>query len=322
MPPVDRNAPKRAKSSDSTYSFMEFQREFPTDAACLEYLWREHHSDDGEHAECPKCERVRKFHKVKDRPAWDCDSCGYHLHPTAGTIFHKSSTSLVLWFYAIMLMSQTRCGISAKHLERELGVTYKTAWRMLNRIRNMLMSQANEPPLSGDVEADETAWGGKPRQGDIEPYIDPANPNARAQAAQRWSAEKKSTVFAMVERGGRIRARVVADRSQPTLMRELTTHVLPESMIFTDEWGPYKAVPNSFRGHKRIRHKANIYVDGTVHTQTIEGFFGNLKNGVQGTYHSVSRKWLQSYLDEFAFRYNHRHAATPMFRIALTRIGA
>src|SRR5215210_6063944 len=165
MPPVDRNNPKRAHSSESRYSLMEFIREFPDDAACLEWLWLNRCSDDGEHAECPKCDRVRKFHKVRERPAWDCDSCGYHLHPTAGTIFHKSSTSLHLWFYAMHLLTSTRCRISAKQLERELGVTYKTAWRMFNRIRNELMDD-DSGPLSGDVEIDETFVGGKPRQSD------------------------------------------------------------------------------------------------------------------------------------------------------------
>lgn len=125
---------------------MEFHREFPDNAACLAYLWYQHYSEDGKHAFCPKCKRKRRFHRVKGRPAYDCDSCGYHLHPTAGTIFHKSSTSLVLWFYAAYLMSETRCTISAKYLERELGVTYKTAWRMLNKIRNRLMD--GNGPLS------------------------------------------------------------------------------------------------------------------------------------------------------------------------------
>src|SRR3954463_13083351 len=164
MPPVDRNKPIRAKSSESQYSLMEFMREFPDDATCLEWLWRERCSENGTHAECPKCERTRKFHKVADRPAWDCDSCGYHLHPTAGTIFHKSSTSLHLWFYAMHLMTSTRCGISAKQLERELGVTYKTAWRMANLIRNQLMADDGEV-LDGPVEIDETYVGGKKRYG-------------------------------------------------------------------------------------------------------------------------------------------------------------
>jgi transposase len=141
---------------------MEFMAAFPDDAACLDYLWRKRYSEDGQHAECPKCERERKFHRVRSRPSYCCDSCGHHIHPTAGTIFHRSATSLHLWFYAMYLMTSTRCGVSAKHLERELGVTYKTAWRIANRIRNQLMDDG-DGPLSGEVEADETAWGGKPR---------------------------------------------------------------------------------------------------------------------------------------------------------------
>lgn len=169
MPPVDRNRPIRAESSESDYSLIEFFREFPDDAACLNWLWHNRFSEDGSHAECPSCERVRKFHKVADRPAWDCDTCGHHIHPTAGTIFHKSSTSLQLWFYAMHLMTSTRCGISAKQLERELGVTYKTAWRIANLIRNELMTQGDEQ-LSGDVEADETFVGGKPRASHRRPF--------------------------------------------------------------------------------------------------------------------------------------------------------
>lgn len=145
MPPVDRLNPIRAGSSDSTSSVKEFTREFPDDEACLQWLWRTRHAEDGLRATCPKCELRRPFHRVRGRPAWDCDYCGYHLHPTAGTIFEKSSTSLKLWFYAMFLMSQTSCEVSAKQLERELGVTYKTAWRMLHLIRNQLMDAPLRP---------------------------------------------------------------------------------------------------------------------------------------------------------------------------------
>jgi transposase len=165
MPPVDRNNPVRAKSSDSRVSFMEFIREFPDDAACLDHVWRTRFSPDGEHALCPKCEKERTFKRYatkQRRQSWTCTACGHHIQPTAGTIFHKSSTSLHLWFYAIYLMSSTRCGISAKQLEREIGVNYKTAHRMLRLIRTELMAQ-DETPLSGHVEADETFVGGKPR---------------------------------------------------------------------------------------------------------------------------------------------------------------
>ncbi|MGD0197385.1 MAG: IS1595 family transposase [Solirubrobacteraceae bacterium] len=315
MPPVNRDQPKRAESSSSQFSLMEFMREFPDDATCLEWLWRNRYSDDGSHAECPSCERVRKFHKVNDRPAWDCDSCGHHMHPLAGTIFEKSSTSLHLWFFAIHLMTSTRCGVSAKQLERELGVTYKTAWRMANLIRNELMTPDDEL-LSGDVEVDETWIGGKPRAADIRRHQAASRPK---QAARKWrdTGDKKTPVFGAVERKGRIRA--VALHDSRDLKGVVATHVLPESVIFSDEFPAYVGLHRTYRGHHRIRHKEHVYVSGDVHTNTIEGFFGNLKNGLRGTYHAVSRKWLQSYLDEFTWRYNHRHDERAMFRLLLSR---
>jgi transposase len=240
--------------------------------------------------------------------------------PTAGTIFHGSSTSLQLWFYAMYLVASTKTGISAKHLERELGVSYRAAWRMLNLIRNQLMVQ-DEEPLSGEVEADETAWGGRPRLGDIAPYMDPANPSAAMQAAQRWSQENKATVFAMVERGGRVRADVVPSRKAGTLHPIITKYVLPSSTVFTDEWSSYRGLGQRYE-HHRIRHAEKVYVSGNVHTQTIEGFFSNLKRGIAGNYHSVSRRWLQSYLNEYAFRYNERHNSRAMFSTLVDRAAA
>src|SRR5687768_11196760 len=110
MPPVDRNKPRRAGSSESRFTVMEFMNQFPDDAACLDYLWRTLYSEDGKHYTCPKCDVVRTFHRVASRPLYSCAKCGYGIHPTAGTIFEKSSTSLHLWFYGIYLMSSTRCG--------------------------------------------------------------------------------------------------------------------------------------------------------------------------------------------------------------------
>jgi transposase len=316
MPPVNRNAPKRAGSSDSKWSFMEFVREFPDDAACLEWLWRERVAEDGHTTHCPKCDRTRRFHRVNDRPAYDCDSCGYHLHPLKGTIFEKSSTSLHLWFYAMYLASSTRTGISAKQIERELGVTYKTAWRMLNLIRNQLMDQDDDDPLSGEVEIDETAFGGKPRAAEIRRHRTARRPQ---QAGRDWARDKKVTVFGMVERGGRVRATVVPSRDGPTLGGVIEEHVLTEATIFTDEFHSYRKVGKRYAGHRRIRHKANIYVDGNVHTNTIEGFFSNLKRGIGGTYHAVSHKWLQGYLNEYVWRYNRRDDTASMFETLLLR---
>ncbi|HEX2087918.1 MAG TPA: IS1595 family transposase [Solirubrobacteraceae bacterium] len=195
---------------------MDFMADFPDDAACLEWLWRNRFSDDGKHAHCPKCERTRKFHRVKSRPSYSCDTCGKHVHPTAGTIMHRSATSLHLWFYAMYLMTSTRCAVSAKHLERELGVTYKTAWRMANLIRNVLMDQEDDEKLSGEVEADETWIGGKPKLANKLRAAKLAETKGqRAMYAQR----PKTAVFGALERGGRVRATVVADSSHRSLGR-------------------------------------------------------------------------------------------------------
>jgi transposase-like protein len=155
MPMVDRNNPVRGSGSSSQYSLTEFLQRFPDDAACLDFLWRERFAADGSHACCPKCDRERKFHRVKARPSYSCDTCGKHVHPLADTIFHKSATSLKLWFYAVYIATSTSCGVSARQLERELGVTYKTAWRMLNLIRKQLVAGEDDEPLSGETEIDE-----------------------------------------------------------------------------------------------------------------------------------------------------------------------
>src|SRR5438477_4145785 len=135
MSKVNRNDPKRGTASESRYSIFEFDREFPDDAACLDYLVTRFYPDG---IFCPKSAKVTNHYRVKARPAYSCQFCGHYEHPMVGTIFQDSATSLRLWFYAMFLMASTRCGISAKQLERELGVTYKTTWRMFNKIRALL----------------------------------------------------------------------------------------------------------------------------------------------------------------------------------------
>lgn len=306
----DRNNPERAKSSASDLSVVEFWREFPDDAACLDRLWRERYAPDGHHAHCPVCERERKFHRIRTRASYACDSCGKHLHPMKGTIFEKSTTSLQLWFYAMFLMASTRCGISAKQLERELGVHYKTAWRMFNKIRNELMNDQDDGPLSGNVEVDETAWGGKPRR----------RHKTRSEAVK--FSEAKPTVLGMVERGGRVRLRVIAARRGEPLSDAVRANVDPTSILFTDDWRPYKPLSREYAAHRVINHSAGSYAIGDLHTNSIEGFFGNLKTGMRGAYKKVSRKWLQSYLDEFAWRHNARRNSLSLFEQLLARAAA
>jgi transposase len=313
----DRNNPTRGESSESQCSLMEFMRECPDDAACLDILWRERFAPDGHTAPCPKCDRKRRFHRVASRPAYSCDSCGHSIYPLAGTIFHKSSTSLQLWFYAMYLMASTRCGISAKQLERELGVTYKTAWRMFNLIRNKLMADQSGP-LSGDVEVDEASVDGKPRKKQGERLT---RPGTRSEAA-KLRERSRATVFAAVERGGRIKATVLPSRRGPQLKRQVIEWVEPESIIITDEWPAYNGLDRHFIDHSRINHSAGWYVVGDTHTNTVEGFFGHLKPSIRGTYRRVSHRWLQGYLNEFVWRRNARYESEPMFRLLVQRAAA
>jgi len=265
---------------------MEFIKQYPDDAACLERLWRGRYSPDGEHAVCPKCETERVFKRyetTQQRQSWTCSACGHHLHPTAGTIFHKSSTSLHLWFYGMYLMTSTKCGISAKQLERELGVTYKTAWRIAKGIRQVLMVQ-DEQPLGGAVEADEMYVGGRRRGKRGRPGID----------------SHKTPVFGMVERGGQVRAMTVPNARIAAIMPNIRQYVIPTSTVFTDEYNVYNTLTKEGYQHDRVNHSEQVYVSGDVHVNTIEGFWSLVKRGVDGVYHSVSAKHLQGYLNEYA----------------------
>jgi transposase-like protein len=299
---------------------MEFMGDFPDDATCLNWLWRTRYSADGEHALCPKCEVERPFKRYgtsQQRQSWTCTTCGNHLHPTAGTIFHKSSTSLHLWFYAMYLMTSTRCGISAKQLERELGVTYKTAWRMFHLVRNELMVQDTDKPLSGDVEMDETYVGGKARGREIpETARTGLGPMQAGQAAAR---KKKTTVFGMVERGGKVAAHVAPQQFQDAAFRHIEGRVISGTSIYTDEAPAYMPLESQGYHHRRIHHAAKVYVQGDVHTNTIEGFWSLVKRGIGGTHHAVSTKYLQGYLNEYVRRYNRRNDGQAQFLSLLLR---
>jgi transposase len=299
---------------------MEFWREFPDDQACLEHLWRSRYAPDGESAYCPKCGQVRKFKRYATKTqaqAWTCTACSKKLYPTAGTIFHKSSTSLHLWYFAIFLITSTRCGISAKQLERELGVTYKTAWRMFNVIRNRLMNQDYQGPLGGEVEVDESWVGGKPRMSHKRLQREQGLPPTNA-ASRTWHNQRKQTIFAMVERGGRVKVMAVPSRYGYTLRTTMRDNLKPTAIVYTDDFTGYSGINRRWR-HHTINHSAQVYVSGHVHTQTVEGFFGLVKNAIHGVHHGVSKRWLQGYLNEYAWRWNHRDDREAMFRLLLTR---
>ena len=281
------------------YTIHDFNRDFPDDNACLDFI-RDMIYPDG--IPCRTCERVTKHHRLNGRKAYSCDRCGTHVYPLAGTIFEKSRTPLKSWFYAMFLMSVTRCGISAKQLERELGVTYKTAWRMFKQIRSLLDEDVG--PLFGEVEMDETYVGGK-RRGD--------------KRGRPGKDSHKVPVAGVVQRGGKVAALVTKDAKKRSLIPIVEAKVLPETMVYTDELKSYDGLGEKGYEHKRIPHAEQVYVVGNVHTNTIEGFWSLLKRGISGVYHSVSAKHLQSYVNEYAFRYNHRDGPGAMFSVVANR---
>lgn len=287
------------------YTVTQFNQDFPDDIACLEWL-KNHLYPDG--ISCPICKKVTKHHKDTNRPSYSCDYCGHHFHPTAGTVFEKSTTPLKLWFHAIFLMSSTRCGISAKQIERETGVTYKTAWRMFKQIRSLLCE--DDKSLSGEVELDETYVGGKAAN---------MHKSKRERLGGRGTAGK-TAVFGAVERKGKVVALVVPNTDRSTLMPHIQKHIVPESIIYTDEMGAYEPLARNGYTHHQINHMAKVYVRGNVHTNNIEGFWSLVKRGIVGVYHSVSPSYLQSYVNEYSFRFNHRNDGKAMFKTILSQI--
>jgi transposase len=279
------------------YTIVDLEKEFPDDNTCLEWLKNYLYSDG---IFCDKCGRITKHHKITSRHSYSCDVCGNHVHPTVGTIFEKSTTPLKLWFHAIFLMSSTRCGISAKQLQRETGVTYKTAWRMFKQIRSLLNEDTGK--LSGKVEADETYIGGT-RHG-----------------KRGRGASGKTIVAGVVERQEKVIANVVPNVQSTTLLPLIFEKTTPDTIIFTDEMPSYNKLDKIGYDHQVIHHADKVYVMGDIHTNTIDGFWSLVKRGINGVYHSVSPDYLQSYVNEYAFRYSHRKDETPMFTIMLQRI--
>lgn len=279
------------------YTLKDFDNEFTTDDNCLEWI-KNHRYPDGIH--CSVCGKVTKHHKVNGRSCYACDNCGHQVYPTAGTIFHKSATPLRTWFQVIYRMASTRCGISAKQIQRETGVTYKTAWRMFKQIRTLLGEDIKN--LTGEVEVDETYVGG------------------RRHGKRGRGAEGKTAVVGAVQRQGKVIAKVVPDVKRHTLVPFVNKTVDRNAILYTDEFPTYDHMARIGYTHLRIRHRDKEYVRGNIHTNSIEGFWSLVKRGITGVYHSVSPLYLQSYIDEYSFRYNHRKDETHMFKLILGRI--
>lgn len=273
----------------------DFFKQYPTDDACLEHVMDVRY---GRSRECPGCHKTASFHRLKKRPAYSCALCGFHIYPCSGTPFERTRTPLQMWFYAIYLFTTTRHGVAAKELQRQLSVTYKTAWRMGHEIRKHMAKIDGDSGLSGHVELDETFVGGKPHR------------LADRRVGRVGQNDKKTVVFGMVERDGDVITRVVRNAKQATLFPIVNEHVSKTAVLNTDDWKAYRGLRKLGYAHKTVNHSRKQWVCGDTHTNTIEGFWSQFKNSVRGTHKSVSRQHMQKYLCEFEFRFNLRNSVS------------
>jgi transposase-like protein len=221
----------------------------------------------------------------------------------AGTIFQDTKFDhLKLWFKAVDYMAVTRCGISSRQLSRDLGVTNKTGYRMWKQIRSTL-NEGNTIKFVGKVEIDETYIGGK------------------KQGKRGRGSENKTVVLGMVEREGRVRAMVVPDVKAKTLLPKIEANVIKDATVYTDDLPSYDKLESLGFDHKTVAHSQKIYVTGDdIHTNSVEGFWSQLKRSIDGTYHHVTPEHLQEYVDEYGFRYSHRKDEEPMFKTMLRQV--
>jgi transposase-like protein len=266
---------------------------YSTDDRCRELLERLRWPEG---VTCPRCKDTR-VSRLKEYARYECVGCEYQFTATSGTIFHDSHLPLPIWFISVLLLCEAKKGMSAMQLKRTIWGTdrgsYKTAWYLCHRIR-AAMSQIDRPMLDGTVEMDETYIGGKQHTYSKAGYGD----------------SNKQIVIGLRQRGGDLRFFHARDVKSGTLAQYIRENVSEDvEVIVTDELNAYptamKAVALTDK-HKTIKHKAKVYVDGEIHTNTVESAFSLLKRGIIGTWHKISAKHLQAYLDEMTFRFDRR----------------
>lgn len=277
---------------------VSLSQDFDTDAECRAYLEKLRWPKG---VECPRCQS-KKISRIVARKVFDCDGCRYQFSVTAGTIFHDSHLPLPKWFLAIFLISESKKGMSALQLKRLLRVSYKTAWYLCHRIRESMKTDGTNL-LTGTIEVDETYIGGKPRY-----LVGKGNYRTR-----------KQMVMAAIERGGDVRIQTGKWGNRKTLHKFINECAPQAQRVMTDELPAYKGVGDADTIHETVTHSKKEYVRGDIHTNTVEGAFGLFKRSIVGSFHQISVKHMDRYLDEFEFRYNNRKNAY-LFRDTLLRL--
>jgi len=292
---------KKSPSASPEFSVREFFQRFPDEQACLEHIMAVRFG--GTLIDCPKCGVEGQFHKLRDRRVYACPNCLFQIAPTANTILHDTRTPLVSWFYAMYLFCTTRHGVSGKELQRQLGVTYKTAWRMGQQIRQLAMkAEGFDALLAGHVELDEAYVGGR-----------------RSGGKRGRGAPGKTIVMGLAERGGRIKAVVIPNVKKETLRGVVLENVERGSAVSTDELYSYNLLEGDGYKHGAVKHGRKEYAfydyrkGETFHVNTVEGFWRLFKASVRSTHVQISSKYMARYLSEFTFRANHRNRVNGMF---------
>lgn len=273
----------------------EMEAAFPTEDACIDHF-RLLRWPDASKIVCPWCGLIDAHYVLKNN-THKCKGCAKKFSVRHGTIFGDSKISLRKWFMAIFLMTSHKKGISSCQLARDIGVTQKTAWFMLHRIRNAAMTKEFQAPLAGTVEVDEC-------------YVQPKTrfQHASKRGPKAWDATDKGKriVFGMTERGGELRLHHVPNTLKETVRPIVRSNIAQGSRVHTDEHGMYKWMRHGGYAHALVTHSLGEYVKGDVTTNSIEGAFSHFKRTMVGTYHKASDKHLDRYLQAFAFRWNRR----------------
>lgn len=291
------------------FTINDFKRDYSTEEQCLERLFQLKY---GKLEACPNCGDVNaKFKRVPKRRSYWCTECNYQLYPTAGTVFEKSTTPLTHWFYSIFLFTTTRNGVAAKELERQLGVTYKTAWRMAKQIRT-LMANSDVGILSGEVIVDET-------------FVGPQEKFKHFNKKKKGGGYvNKTPVFGMMEKGtNKIITKVmkVEEIDGIHLTPILKKSIDKDSTIVTDGFTGYKQLSTHFKAHEVVNHFKKQYVNKNgFTTNNLEGFWSSMKRMIRGTHIHVSTKYLDLYVAETSFRYMNRNKPETLFNLILERV--
>jgi transposase-like protein len=275
----------------------EFFARFADDDACLNHIMEVRY---GVRHVCRACGVEGTFHRLTERRAFSCSSCGHHVYPTAGTVFQDTRTPLRVWFYAIYLFVTTRHGVSGKELERTLGVTYKTAWRMGQQIRLLMAKADGFEILKGHVESDETIMGGPRRMSE--------------------KMSNKTIILGIKQRGGRMHAETIPNAKTDSLRNPILRTVERGSTVSTDEHKAYTLLTRDGYVHGVVNHSQHEYYRDGHHTNHVESFWKLFKDSIRSTHIHVSAKYMDRYLKEFTFRSNHRQMTNAMFDLLISAV--